>query len=93
MATANSRRTVLEKEAANDNITFKYDGVTYVVPPARKWPLKVVRAQEQGRVIECVERLLGKEQMEKFEKKERTMGDLEDLMEALFEAADVDPKE
>lgn len=93
MATANQRRTVLEKEAANENITFQYDGVTYVVPPAKNWPLKVVRAQEENRIIACVEGLLGKDQMAKFEKKERTMGDLEALMTALFDAVELDPKE
>ena len=93
MATANSKRTVVQKEAENESITFDYDGETYTVPPAKKWPLKVIRAQEENRVIACVEGLLGKEQMAKFEKKERTMGDLDDLMTALFDAADLDPKE
>jgi len=54
----------------------------------------VFLAQENGKALGAVERLLGKAQYDKFDPKgDRTMEDLDFLMEALMAAAELDPKE
>jgi hypothetical protein len=94
MASAIQKKSAPEKEAdKNAPIEFEFDGEKYTIPAVRNWPLKVARAQEAGRAVESIETLLGKDQMERFESKDRTMGDLEDLLEAAFAAVNLDPKE
>jgi len=86
--------TALEAEVKNLDITFEFEGETYTVPTPRRWPLSVLRAQENGKALGAVERLLGKAQYDKFDPKgDRTMEDLDFLMEALMAAAELDPKE
>lgn len=86
-------RKALQQEVTTEAIEFVFDGDTYTIPPARKWPLDVLRAQESGKMLGAVEALLGKEQMKKFEHKPRTIGDLEDLLELAFSASEIDPKD
>ncbi len=87
-----STKKALQQESENNEIVFEYDGEKYTIPPARQWPLAVLRAQEESKLLGCVEALLGKEQMAKFESKPRTMGDLENLLNVAFESVEVDPK-
>jgi len=81
-----------QAEASNTSTEFVFEGETYTIPPAKLWPLSVLRAQEDGKMITAIELLLGKDQMAKFESKPRTMGDLEDLLEVAFASVEVDPK-
>lgn len=85
-------KKVLENEATQTEVTFTFDGEDYTVPTPRKWPLDVGRAQENGKVVTVVELILGAKQMKKFESKPRTMGDMDDLIEALFDKVEIDPK-
>jgi len=86
-------KKALEQEALSTEIKFVYDGDEYTIPPAKQWPLTVLRAQESGRMLGAVEALLGAKQMAFFEKRHSTMGELEDLLDLAFEAVEVDPKD
>ena len=91
---ATTRKTLqAEVQAETTAATFTYDGVEYTVPAAKDWPLTVIRAQENGKMLAAIEALLGDKQWAKFESTPRTMGDFEKLVEALFDATDLDPKE
>lgn len=84
--------SALEAEAANLDVTFEFEGETYTVPPAKRWPLSVFRAQENGKGVGAIETLLGK-QYSKFDPEGlRTIGDLDNLLAALMTAVEADPK-
>lgn len=85
---ANTKK--LEAEVKKTPVTFTFDGVEYTVPSPKRWPLRVMRAQRDGDFLGSIEILLG-DQWDKFDPdEERTVEDLESLLEALFEASDVD---
>ncbi len=87
MATAKTLKT----EATNAPVNFTFDGVEFTVPSAKRWPLKVMRAQLSGDYLGSIELLLG-DQWKLFDPdEERTVEDLEGLVEALFKAVDVEP--
>lgn len=87
-------KKALEQEVSTEPVVFEFDGVEYTVPHPRKWPLAITRAQESGKLLGAVEKLLGKKQFAQFDPDEdRTMGDLDDLMVKMFEAVDIDPKD
>lgn len=87
---ANTR--ALKTEARKAPVNFTYDSVEYTVPTAKRWPLKVLRAQQSGDFLGSIELLLGEDQWKLFDPEgERTVEDLEGLVEALFKAVDVEP--
>jgi len=82
---------VLESEVMNKAVTFEVREVEFTIPPAKEWELDVVRAHEDGRLVNAVEALV-KDQLTAFRKVVKNMGDLEEFATALFDAVDVDPK-
>jgi hypothetical protein len=87
-------KNALEAEVLNAPVTFTFEGVKYTVPNAKNWPLTVVRAQENGKMVGAIEILLGPKQSKAFDPDgTRTISDLENLLKALFDASEIDPKE
>lgn len=80
----------LKNEAEKADVHFTFDDEKYIVSHPKIWPLEVVEAQEEGRVATAVKGILGAEQYKLFKKKPRTLEDLDDLVEALLEAAEVE---
>ena len=81
----------LEAEANKKDVTFEFEGVTFSVPHPKRWPLKVERERENGRLLRAIELLMG-DQWAKFDNDDRTNEDLDGLVEALFKAIELDPK-
>lgn len=84
-----------EKEASADEIvkngvTFDYAGYTYTVPPGKEWPLEVVEAQEDGRMLGFVKELLGKKDYAEMRKTCKVTQDLNDFLDAMLGAIDLD---
>ncbi len=86
---ANTKK-VVENEALESEVSFEYDGVQYTVPPAKKWPLDAVEAQEDGKMLGFLKALLGADQYSTLRKTTTTLADLDTFITALFEALDVD---
>ena len=72
-----------QTEALEGSISFSYDGLDFTVPPAREWDLDVMENYEDGKIATTCRSLLGPDQWAAFRKKKRTVGDLEDLFEAI----------
>lgn len=83
-----TKKDALAREANKDPVTFEYDGDTYTIPHPKLWPLEVLEKQENGRYVGATEELLGAAQWKAFRGKPRTVEDLDDLSNALFEAVD-----
>lgn len=80
----------LKSEASQEPITFEFEDVTYEIPAPKRWPLDVIQAEEDGKILAFLKALLGMEQYNKFVKKGRTIEDLDNFFNALQDAADVD---
>src|SRR5678815_3066538 len=65
-------RKAVETEAVNSEHTFEYLGDNYDIPPAKKWPLDAVEAQENGKMIAFLRSLLG-DQYDVLRKKVNTI--------------------
>lgn len=88
------KEKALDVEANKKDVVFEFDGVEYTVPNPKRWPLKVQRARENGKLLAAVELLLGDKQWNKFDPDDsRVNEDLDGLVTALFEAVDLDPKD
>lgn len=83
-------KKAVEKEALERDTVFEYEGDTYTIPPAKKWPLEVVEAQEKMRILEFVKNLLGEEQYVTLRSKVKTLGDLDDFVLTMYEEVNVD---
>lgn len=97
--THNKRKTkmatkkALEAEANDTTTTFVYKDVEFTLPPVRKWPRAAIKAQEEGKILGFIEKVLGDVQTQAFEKVVEDLGEVDDFASALFKALDVDPKE
>lgn len=83
-----AKNTVVKDETKE--ITFSYKDVEYKVPAPKLWPIEVVEAQESGRNLGAFKELLGDEQYKTFRKSIKTMGDLDEAMEVLLEAVELE---
>lgn len=90
MSNKKSVETAVETEAKGLDVEFEYEGETYVFPPARKWPLEVIEAQENMKLMKFTKELLGEDQFATLRKTVKTVGDLDDFITKLFEKLDVD---
>lgn len=86
----NTGVAVAKAEAEEADIIFVYDEEEYTLPHPKLWPIEAVEAQEEGRMIGVLKALLGEAQYAKFKRKQRTVQDINDLMEASFKAVDTD---
>lgn len=84
---------VAEAEVKKEGISFDYADKTFDLPNPKRWPLGAVKAQEAGKMLGFVEVLLGPKQYVVFEEVVPTLEELEEFLEALFDAAKVDPKD
>lgn len=90
--TVSKKVDALDAEANKKDVEFEFEGIKFVVPHPKRWPLKVERARENGKLLLAIETLLGS-QYKKFDPdEERTNEDLDGLVEAMFAAIDLDPK-
>lgn len=88
-----SNSTKLPKPKVDDDskeMTFDYGGETYTVPTPKLWPLEAGDAEESGRPLESLKIILGPKQYKLFRSVPRTLGDAEDIMTAMFDAAELD---
>ncbi|MGZ0151874.1 hypothetical protein ACXJJ3_32780 [Kribbella sp. WER1] len=81
-----STNTAKQAEAQGESIVFEYAGTEYIIPAATEWPVRALRAIEEGQVATAMRSLLGAEVYDKFEAK-ATVRQLTELWEALSEAA------
>jgi hypothetical protein len=95
MSNTIKKNKVSESKDELADITFEYEGVEYVMPAPKLWPLEAGEAQEDGRFINAVRMILGNEQYNRWKKSggKKTLEDDSKLMEALFDAAGVDEGE
>ena len=83
-------KKALEVEATNSDHTFEYLEESYTVPPAKRWPLDAVEAQEDGNMIGFLKALLGLDQYRTLRKKVDNIEQLDDFIGVMFDALDVD---
>lgn len=83
-------KKAVENEALDKDTVFDYAGDTYIVPPAKKWPLEAIEAQEKMKLLEFVKALLGDEQYATLRKSAKTLGDLDDFVGAMYEEVNVE---
>lgn len=81
--TAKKTDAPAKTEAREGEISFSFDGVDYIVPPAREWDLDVMESYEDGKIASTCRALLGPGQWAAFRSKKRTVSDLNDLFEAI----------
>lgn len=84
------KRNTLKDEALNNDISFEYSGETFTVPPAKEWPLDAIEAQERSQMLSFIRELLGDDQYKTLRKVAKTLGDINDFSEKMYEALDVD---
>lgn len=84
-----TKKTV-EAEVNNTETTFEYKNGSFTVPPARKWPLEAIEAQEEGKITGFLKGLLGADQYAALRKEARTLEDLDEFVGVLFASLDVD---
>lgn len=89
---ANAKKVSAPQDELKE-LEFEYDGVKYVVPAPKLWPLEVIEAQEDGRFNAAIRELLGPKQYKKFRSKPRTLEDLDNISGVLMDAADLDSGE
>lgn len=77
-------------EAADEAVTFTYDGTTYTVPPRSQWPMRVARLVESEKFTLAAEAILGPQQYATFEDS-HTFDDAEAFFSALGEALGANP--
>ncbi|GAA2843898.1 hypothetical protein Acy02nite_68460 [Actinoplanes cyaneus] len=82
-----SKTAAARAEATDQPTTFVYDGETYTIAPSKDWDLDALDAMEEGQIVKPVKLILGTEQWATFKAKRRTIGDLNDMFEALQKAA------
>lgn len=89
--TVDSGVSALKTEVAAEelSVTFRYDGTEYTVPSPKVWPLEVMEAQEESRTVGALRALLGEVQWAEFRKEPRTVQDLGDILEACFDAVNL----
>lgn len=83
----------LQSEANSTDLVFTFDEVEYTIPPVMEWDVEVFEAEEAGKFMTCIQRILGPEQYALFKGKKRTMKDALSLMEAMYAGGGEDPKE
>lgn len=81
-----AKSTPAKADALGNNVSFEFDGDTYVIPPASEWDLDALEAFEADKVVTCVRLILGDAQWSGFRKTHRTVGDLNRMFAALQRA-------
>lgn len=84
-------KKTLESEALDKNVMFEFRSASYTIPPAKQWPLDVIEAQEEGKVVGFIKALLGDSQYKTLRKSATTIGDLDEFVGVMFESMDLDP--
>ncbi len=89
---SNTKKVVnpIKDEVQETDTTFEYDGNSYVIPPAKKWPLDAVEAQEEGKMIGFIKALLGDDQYKTLRKNTNDLSQLDEFVGAMFESLGVD---
>lgn len=64
--------------------SFKYDGEEYFVEPVGDWPIDVLEAMQDDKMVIAVRAVLGPVQWALFKQKKRTNKDFYGLTEELF---------
>lgn len=82
MATQTSK-SAAKNEAQDGEIRFEFDGEEFVITSAADWDVEVLESYEDGNIVQTVRGLLGPDQWKRFKSKRRTVGDLNDLFQAV----------
>lgn len=88
---ANTKKNPLESES-NGFAEFEFRGIHLRVPTGKSIPAKAIKALEDNKSMTFVELMLG-EHWTKVEDKVPTLGDIEELAEALTGAINSSPGE
>ena len=80
----------VKNEVKDEPTTFEYDGNDYTIPPAKKWPLDAVEAQEDGKMIGFIKALLGEDQYKTLRKSANDLSQLDEFVGAMFDSMGVD---
>lgn len=88
MAEKKTTASVTRLETTQDVRIILFGDKEWSVPTSRKWPIDVLEAAEDGRVVTMVRGLLGEKQWTKFRGIYKEVGDLEDFMTAVGEQMD-----
>jgi len=88
-ATAKAVTNPVKAEALNEDVTFEYEGDTYTIPSTDEWPLEVLEAFEEGRVVSLLKAILGEEQWTEFKATNPKVKHLNAFVSAIQEATGI----
>lgn len=83
MAATRKPANAVAAEAASTAIPVNFNGVTYDVPPTSEWPVTVLEAFEESRLVAFVKALIGADQYALFLKGNPKVSDLGDFIVAI----------
>lgn len=78
-------------EAKGTSTEFVYKEVTFTLPPAKKWPLEAIEAQESNKMLTFLKAVLGDPQYAEFKKAVPDLEELDLFLTEMFKAVDTDP--
>ena len=82
-------RRAQRAEAREEDFTVKLGGEEFTFPPITEWPVELTELLQKGELMDALRLLLSDEQSPRFIAQHPTMGDLNDLFEALGNRAGV----
>lgn len=82
---SNAQRTA----ATQDELTFEYGDLSFVIPTSENWPIEVIENAEDGKMTGALRALLGDDQWEIFKSHYNTVGHLHKLFDAAGSAVKV----
>lgn len=82
-------RRAQRAEANPQNTTVRLGGETFDFPPMTEWPVELVDVLSRGELANALRLLLSDDDAERFFAQRPTMGDLNDLFDALGKRAGV----
>jgi hypothetical protein len=85
-------KKITPKDESKETV-FAYDGHDYAIPDPKLWPLEAQELEESGKPLAALRLILGEAQYKQFKKVPRNMGDIEDFMNAIYEAMEIDKGE
>ena len=76
-------------EAREADSKVRLGGEEFTFPPIQEWPVEMTDCLQRGELLDALRLLLSEEDFPKFLSQKPTMGDLNDLFEALGNRAGV----
>lgn len=82
-----SAQTAARREALGEGTVVEFNGDTYIVRPSSEWDIDVLSHQRGGAPDLALKLILGDEDFARFTKKNRTLGSLAEMVNAIVAAA------